>query len=104
MAPGGNGSDASFTTSTLLPTRGKSVCAQQGCWSNGCDGRFTIDCIAHLALSAMFSYVVLDNMQDSLSGLEILALIWFVSLLVEELRQMDFGWRWREYAADPWNR
>jgi hypothetical protein len=52
----------------------------------------------------MFSYVVLDNMQDSLSGLEILALIWFVSLLVEELRQMDFGWRWREYAADPWNR
>ena len=52
----------------------------------------------------MFSYVVLDDMQDSLSGLEVLALIWFIALLVEELRQMDFGWRWREYWADAWNR
>eukprot|EP00730_Choanoeca_flexa_P007583 TRINITY_DN12352_c1_g1_i1.p1 TRINITY_DN12352_c1_g1~~TRINITY_DN12352_c1_g1_i1.p1 ORF type:complete len:1459 (+),score=335.46 TRINITY_DN12352_c1_g1_i1:373-4377(+) len=66
--------------------------------------RFTLDYMSHLTLCLLFSYVVLDDMPDYLGSLEVFTLVWFLSLVSEELRQMHYGWRLDEHFEDQWNR
>jgi hypothetical protein len=63
-----------------------------------------VDCTAHLILCAVFSFYILDNFGDSLAPLEIIVMIWFCSLFIEELRQSGFGKEARAYINDVWNR
>lgn len=67
--------------------------------------RFISDCISQAALTIFFSIYVLDEIDDNLKGQEVVLIIWFTALLVEEARQLvSMGKVWHSYFADPWNR
>ncbi|EDQ85552.1 uncharacterized protein MONBRDRAFT_29245 [Monosiga brevicollis MX1] len=66
--------------------------------------RFVIDCVMHLALCCVFSIMTMDRFEDELSVFEIIVAIWFLSLIVEELRQSNFLLEAKEYWEDVWNR
>eukprot|EP00054_Salpingoeca_dolichothecata_P012515 m.69394 g.69394 ORF g.69394 m.69394 type:complete len:1427 (-) comp19982_c0_seq1:42-4322(-) len=64
--------------------------------------RFWTDCMAFVVLLVIHSYVTLTDFNDSLSTLEILLVIWFVSLMLEELRQF-FSLGFYNWSKDGWN-
>ncbi|EGD73753.1 nudix-type domain-containing protein 9 isoform b [Salpingoeca rosetta] len=66
--------------------------------------RFLSDLLSHLALCILTSYFVLDNLNDTISVIEWILLVWFVALILEELRQMIFFDGFAEYISDTWNR
>uniref|UniRef100_UPI0031F5DB14 TRPM2 chanzyme n=1 Tax=Salpingoeca rosetta (strain ATCC 50818 / BSB-021) TaxID=946362 RepID=UPI0031F5DB14 len=66
--------------------------------------RFISDLLSHFVLCVVTSYFVLDKLEDTISAIEWILLVWFVALLLEELRQMIFCDGIAEYISDTWNR
>eukprot|EP00053_Salpingoeca_punica_P025338 m.16890 g.16890 ORF g.16890 m.16890 type:complete len:1448 (+) comp7747_c0_seq1:367-4710(+) len=65
--------------------------------------RFWIDMLAFLGLLCLHSYVTLTQFDNTLSAAEYVLLIWFISLTVEEGRQLLHN-GFFEYLGDSWNR
>eukprot|EP00043_Microstomoeca_roanoka_P012871 m.125316 g.125316 ORF g.125316 m.125316 type:complete len:1141 (-) comp15614_c1_seq5:98-3520(-) len=66
--------------------------------------RFISDLLSHLTLCMLTSYYVLDTIDNELSAIETLLVVWFCTLVLEELRQMIFGKGILDYLSDMWNR
>ncbi len=56
--------------------------------------------MGHLALCVILSIYVVSSLRDELSGWEILLIIWFGSLALEEIRQL-FGWELGDTLFPP---
>ena len=51
--------------------------------------RFTVDFLSYGVLLLLYSYAVLESMQNDLSAVEVVIIVWFITLLIEEIHEVS---------------